>query len=150
MDFGHIHSVIVTTKDGNVVYERYYDRLSEMDKSELRATLYQAICSSNLTQDEQEQVGCFRGANFVFMGFNDLVFFCIGSGEYDELALTHVLRVILVALRNVVSKNISEASLFESYGQLCLVIDEVINEGVLESVDKDHIRKGTKNKGYWE
>jgi hypothetical protein len=60
MDFGQIHSVIVTTKDGNVVYERFYDRLSELDKSELRATLFQALCSTNLSQDEQENVGCFR------------------------------------------------------------------------------------------
>jgi hypothetical protein len=82
--------------------------------------------------------------------------------------VTQILRVIAAAMRNVFKKNLSDASMFENFGQLCLVIDEVISEvhmsvcilvsrryvvdrwrmrqGVVEAVDKDHIRKGTKNK----
>jgi hypothetical protein len=40
--------------------------------------------------------------------------------------------------------------LLDKYTRLALVVDEVINEGLVEALDRDTIRKGTKNKAMWE
>lgn len=42
MDTGRIHALIVATTSGNVVYERFYERLNEQDKAEMRASLSEA------------------------------------------------------------------------------------------------------------
>jgi len=59
-DFGRIHCVLVATKAGEVVYERYYDRFSELDKAEIRAAFQQATDSINLANDNEDFVGAFR------------------------------------------------------------------------------------------
>lgn len=149
-DFGRVHCVVVATKGGEVVYERFYDRLSELDKAEIRAAFQQATDNVNLGSDNQDFVGTFRGGSFVLIPTTDLVFYALGSGEYDEMALSGVLRVIMIAIADVVGKPPTESVFFEKYSRIACVIDEVLNEGMLESVDKDVIRKGAKGKGAWE
>ena len=62
MDFGRVHCFLVATKQGEVVYERYYDRYTEVDKAEIRAAFQQATQSVNLANDGQDFVGSFRCA----------------------------------------------------------------------------------------
>ncbi|KAG2483239.1 hypothetical protein HYH03_017896 [Edaphochlamys debaryana] len=74
----------------------------------------------------------------------------MGSGEYDEVGLVEVLRVIIQVLRDVLGKAPSAGLLLDKYVKLALVVDEVINEGLLEAVDKDAIKKGLRGKAPWE
>eukprot|EP00878_Enallax_costatus_P009152 GHUV01009566.1.p1 GENE.GHUV01009566.1~~GHUV01009566.1.p1 ORF type:complete len:152 (+),score=21.14 GHUV01009566.1:634-1089(+) len=149
-EFGRIHCIVVATKAGEVVYERYYDRYTELDKAEIRAAFQQATDNVSLANDNQDFVGAFREGCFVFIPTMDLVFCALGSGEYDEMALSNVLRVIMIAIADTVNKPPTESVMFEKYARIASVIDEVVNEGMLESVDKAHIRKGAKGKGVWE
>ncbi|KAF8065736.1 tstD [Scenedesmus sp. PABB004] len=135
---------------GEVVYERYYDAYSELDKAEVRAAFAAATDSVNLSNDNQDFVGAFREGCFVLIPTMDLVFYALGSGEYDEMALSGVLRVIMIAIADVVGKPPTESVFFEKYARIAAVIDEVINEGMLEGVSKELIRKGAKGKGTWE
>ncbi|PNH10652.1 hypothetical protein TSOC_002604, partial [Tetrabaena socialis] len=89
-------------------------------------------------------------ARFAFIPVTDTVFYLLGSGEYDELGLVDVLRVIIQVLRDVLGKAPSAGLLLDKYTKLCLVVDEVINEGLLEAVDKEAIKKGIKGKAAWE
>lgn len=59
-EFGRIHCIVVATKAGEVVYERYYDRYTELDKAEIRAAFQQATDNWNLANDNQDFVGAFR------------------------------------------------------------------------------------------
>lgn len=108
-DFGRIHAVSITNRNGSIIYERFYDRLSEIQKAELRTALGQ--CSRDVARMPNGHVGvgnfrcvgslqyaqyCVliaqgvsprtcRGATIVFQPFDSLVYFGVGSGEYDEL-----------------------------------------------------------------
>jgi hypothetical protein len=64
-DFGRVHCIVVATKAGEVVYERFYDRFTELDKAEIRAAFQQATDNVNLASDNQDFVGTFRYACFV-------------------------------------------------------------------------------------
>ena len=44
------------------------------------------------------------------------------------LAVAELLKSISAALKDNVSRRLTENSLFENYGKLCLTIDELINE----------------------
>ena len=50
------------------------------------------------------------------------------------LAVAELLKCISAALKDNVSRRLTENSLFENYGKLCLTIDEVINEVSFASV----------------
>ena len=61
MSFGRIHCFVIATKQGHVVYERFYDALTEAAKAELRSAFFkvsQPVLPS--TKDEVEHVGHFR------------------------------------------------------------------------------------------
>ncbi len=38
-DYGRIQAIVIATISGNVVYERFYDAFSDLDKADLRASL---------------------------------------------------------------------------------------------------------------
>ncbi len=38
-DYGRIQAIVIATVSGNVVYERFYDALTDLDKADLRASL---------------------------------------------------------------------------------------------------------------
>lgn len=156
-DFGRVHALVIATKaEGAVLYERYYDRYSELDKAEIRAAFQQAAEASGAASaaDGQDACGAFRGACFVLVPVNDVVFFALGSGEYDEMALAGLLRVLMIAIADAAGKPASSAVFLgrggASAARAALAIDEVINEGVLDAVDKDAVRKGAKGKAPWE
>lgn len=91
-----------------------------------------------------------RGAPFVFVPQLDLVFYCMGSGEYDESALAEVITTVMASLKDILGRPPTESSMFEKYTRLVVVLDEVIDEGMVQSLDVETIRKGAKHKGWWE
>lgn len=64
-DFGRVHCLVVATKAGEVVYERFYDRFSELDKAEIRAAFQQATDNINLASDNQDFCGTFRYGSMI-------------------------------------------------------------------------------------
>lgn len=63
MDWGRIHCVTVATRAGEVVFERFYDRLTNSEKGEVRAAL-QAASASVVQQapEDADFVGGYRWA----------------------------------------------------------------------------------------
>lgn len=148
-DLGRIHCFLVATRGGDVVYERFFDRFSELEKADVRSALSLATGNVRFTAEEQDFVAPYKAARFAFMPVADVVFYLLGSGEYDEIGLVEVLRTIIQALREVLGKP-TAAVLLDKYAKLCLVVDEVLNEGILEAVDREAIKKGIKGKAPWE
>lgn len=62
MDLGRIHCFVVATKGGDVVYERYFERLSELEKAEIRAALSIATGNVRFSMEEQDFVASYRWA----------------------------------------------------------------------------------------
>lgn len=52
MDAGRVQLILVATSTGNVVYERFYERMGENEKAEMRASLAEAAekCSTSATE----------------------------------------------------------------------------------------------------
>lgn len=60
MSFGRVHCFLVASRDGQVIYERFYDRLSELEKAEVRAAFQLASSNVRLGADDQDFTGVFR------------------------------------------------------------------------------------------
>lgn len=59
MDLGRVHCFLVSTRQGEVVYERFYDRLNEVEKAEVRAAFHTASTNVTLTIDD-DFVGAYK------------------------------------------------------------------------------------------
>jgi len=59
MASGRIQCLVIATRTGNVVYERFYDAFSDIEKSEIRAALDETA-SDEAAAENQELVGRFR------------------------------------------------------------------------------------------
>ena len=56
MSAGRIQTLLIATRSANIVYERFYDAFSELEKAEIRAAFDDTIDYEDLI-DGQEQVG---------------------------------------------------------------------------------------------
>jgi len=65
---GRFHCLLIATKGGDVIYERFYDRLSEYEKADVRAAFQLASSSVRLGSDgEQDHIGTYK---WVFIGLD--------------------------------------------------------------------------------
>jgi hypothetical protein len=59
-DLGRIHCFLVATRGGDVVYERFYDRFSELEKADVRSALSLATGNVRFTAEEQDFVAPYK------------------------------------------------------------------------------------------
>ena len=60
MSLGRIHCFLIATKGSDVIYERFYDRLSEAEKAEVRAAFFQASSGAKLSSDDQDHTAAYK------------------------------------------------------------------------------------------
>lgn len=82
---GRVACLILATRSGLVIYERFYERLAEAEKAELRAACDE-ITPPEGAAPGQELVGRFRGGRLVGVASGEVVLYALGTGEYTELA----------------------------------------------------------------
>ena len=123
-------------------------------------------------KENDERIATIDSKFVVLSGVADVVIIATGSGEYDELGrtsspwsrcrataaapdplcsslvpalpVTGVTRVLIACLREALKKEISESVVISKYSQVLLVLDELINEGMLEQVDGVYAKRLTK------
>lgn len=54
----------------------------------------------------------------------------LGSGEYEELAASEILRTLMTSLTDVLGRSLSSSALLDKYTRLALVVDEVRDKGI--------------------
>ncbi|KAI5070004.1 hypothetical protein GOP47_0014347 [Adiantum capillus-veneris] len=62
--------------------------------------------------------------------------FVVSKDEYDELALTKVLYMIISSIKDVCKKAPIERAFLEKYGKVCLCLDEIVFQETLEHTKK--------------
>ncbi|PRW60145.1 6-phosphogluconolactonase 1 [Chlorella sorokiniana] len=145
MSSGRVHALAVATRPaGQVVYERFYDAFSEAEKGEIRSA-FDAVAGPSGGKgvaDDEELVGRYRNGRIVCIPSGELLFYALGTGEYNELALAEVLRAIIGTYRELFkAPALTEAALFSNYALTALVVDEVCREGLVELTDRLSIQK---------
>jgi len=141
-----LHSVLFVTQQEKVVLQKFYgarETSSYLAQAQWVQTLRELTHArwAQACQPGGEQVAVSGATTVVYTGAgggDKLLLFLAGSDEYDELTLLEVVRAILEALRSAFGgaqgkvEQITEATMIEHYHTACLVLDEMINDGVLE------------------
>ena len=94
----------------------------------------------------EAQVISVEGRHMIYVGERDLLFLLAGSGtDFDELGLHEVLLVLMSALRQMLGVLESER-LLKNFGKVCLVVDQIWEDGSLASMDVSHVLANAKLK----
>jgi hypothetical protein len=57
---GRIYSLLLATRSGQVVYERFYDSFSEAEKAEIRAAFDQVAPPGGKAEEAHEYTGRYK------------------------------------------------------------------------------------------
>ena len=63
-----------------------------------------------------------------------------------NLIVSIIQKALLKALKGLIKRPLTEALLFDSYAKVAATLDEVVFAGIVENLNEDIIRRGTKLK----
>ncbi|KDD73144.1 hypothetical protein H632_c2487p0 [Helicosporidium sp. ATCC 50920] len=142
MSAGRVYALNISTKGkGEVVYERFYDNFSESDKAEIREAFAQTSSMGTLPGGS-EGVGRYKNGRIVSVDSGDLTFYAVGTGEYNEIALSEILRAVITLLMDMFKVAVlSDGVIFSRYVQTALILDEVLKEGIVQHLDSQSVSR---------
>ena len=94
------------------------------------------------------QVIELQGRLVAYVGFENLVLFITGFGDYDEFGLEEILHTLHRVFDESVGAKVrlDKSSVEKNFAKICLAIDEVIDFGQLGSLDVPHVMAQIKMK----
>ena len=137
--------VLANRHTAEVLLGRYFD-LGGDDRAAWEAQLFALTRSQwDVRREDDERVECWGDNVVVFVGIDDLLVFVTGRDEDDELALLELLRTLTTLLREV-TKRATEQALMENYTRIALILEELVHNGIVDQLDKEHILHMSKLK----
>eukprot|EP00270_Netrium_digitus_P011190 TRINITY_DN3541_c0_g1_i2.p1 TRINITY_DN3541_c0_g1~~TRINITY_DN3541_c0_g1_i2.p1 ORF type:complete len:146 (+),score=28.00 TRINITY_DN3541_c0_g1_i2:160-597(+) len=141
-----IRCILITNRAGNVLVERFHGVPGD-ERGPWRAFLWRLGQDNLLTAGtEEEFIACHRSAYIVYTSVMDVFLYTVGSEEYDELGLSEVLRSLIAILKMSCKKMPTEAAILDRYGKVCLALDELVAQGILEVTDPNRVQRLTRMK----
>jgi hypothetical protein len=87
----------------------------------------------------------YRNGKIVMITSGELYFFALGTGEYNELVLTELLRCIIASYKDIFKTSstnvLTEDVLFQNYAATVMIVGEVLKEGLAELTDRGSIAR---------
>ncbi|KAF2073988.1 hypothetical protein CYY_004695 [Polysphondylium violaceum] len=131
-----INTILITNWNGNILFSKYYNSITEEKQIEFEKLLYQFTKDEWLnSKGEKHLVTEFGGSVTVYTNVGDLLLFVSGSDEYDELALSDILIPITDSIKDMCKKKgVTETHYIEQIPKFVLYLDEIIQRGQLDQV----------------
>lgn len=76
-----------------------------------------------------------------YCAISDVNVYVMGSAEHDEMALSEFLSSMVGIVKDICRGSIREGALLDRYGRVCLALDEMQAQGIVEHLDKDRIKR---------
>lgn len=117
--------------DGKRVFSKYYDNTfpSLKDQQKFEDTLF------NKTHRANAEIVMLEGTTCVYRSNVDLYFYVVGSQIENELMLMSVLTAWYDAISQVLRRHVEKRLLFDHMDAVMLIVDEIIDGGVILETD---------------
>ena len=83
----------------------------------------------------------FEGITCVYKSNVDLYFYVFGSSSENELILASVLNAFYDAITITLREQVEKSALFECFGQILLIIDELVDGGIIMQTDANELAR---------
>lgn len=135
-----IRFVVILDNNGKTIYSKYYTEELENIKDQKDFEKKICLASANLNVAKND-VDIFTLSNYVIVSkISGEVAIFVGANEGDnEVLLGNFYDIFESSLFEVIFDSLTKEKLMNSYEQLVIIIDEMINEGVVMNSNVDSI-----------
>jgi len=146
--------IIVSYEAGGVIFSRYYghELHAEQQQAEWLKKLRDATAPdwALLKEDNAEQVATVGEVQVMYKLIGDVVLLLSGVEEHDALLLLELARSMTTSIRNACkipenkqgeTRVSAERRMLQNYANLCLIVDEQIDDGDIDHLDPKVILK---------
>eukprot|EP00828_Plagiopyla_frontata_P049501 TRINITY_DN9897_c0_g1_i9.p2 TRINITY_DN9897_c0_g1~~TRINITY_DN9897_c0_g1_i9.p2 ORF type:complete len:206 (-),score=35.18 TRINITY_DN9897_c0_g1_i9:45-662(-) len=147
-----IFGIAVLRKNGTRIYSQYYfnvhnPSLKKVNEGNLESIEVQKQFEQKLQEKSNKLLGSkslkpteteiftYENFNILFKQINDILIFLIGDFNENEILLASLLDAIYQALNYFAVPEISCKTVIPNYENLVLVIDEMVDEGIIITTD---------------
>lgn len=133
---------------GGVIFSRFYGHnlRTELQQAEWLKKMRDATAPDwpLLKEDNSEQIATVGEVQIVYKLFGDVVLMIAGVEEHDALLMLDLARSLVTTLRSACRipenragevKVSAERRLFQHYANLCMVVDEQVDDGDIDHLD---------------
>ncbi|XP_042576648.1 coatomer subunit zeta-1-like isoform X2 [Cyprinus carpio] len=135
-----VKAVFILDNDGNKTLQKnlknYYDpelypSMKEQKNFELNVF--------NKTHKADNEIAFLEGMTIVYKSSIDLFFYVVGSAQENELMLMAVLNCLFESVSQMLRKNVEKRTLLDNMDGVFLVVDEIIDGGVILESDPQQV-----------
>ncbi|CAK7291862.1 Coatomer subunit zeta-2 [Vulpes lagopus] len=130
-----IKAVFILDNDGHRLLAKYYDDTFPSLKEQMafEKNVF------NKTSRTDSEIAFFGGMTIVYKSSIDLFLYVVGSSNENELMLMSVLTCLFESLSHVLRKNVEKRWLLENMDGAFLVLDEIVDGGVILESDAQQV-----------
>ncbi|KAK3520304.1 hypothetical protein QTP70_020374, partial [Hemibagrus guttatus] len=131
-----VKAVFILDNDGNRLLSKYYD--TELYPSIKEQKNFEKNVF-NKTHKADNEIAFLEGMTIVYKSSIDLFFYVVGSAQENELMLMAVLNCLFESLNLILRKNVEKRCLLDNLDGAFLVVDEIIDGGVILESDPQQV-----------
>ncbi|CAK8696918.1 coatomer subunit zeta-1-like [Clavelina lepadiformis] len=126
-----VKAILILDNDGERLLAKYYDDTypTVREQKAFEKNLF------NKTHKSDSEIALLEGLTVVYKGNVDLFFYVIGSAHENELMLMSVLTCVYDSVNLLLRKNVEKRILLRNIDSVFLIIDEIVDGGVIMQVD---------------
>ena len=133
-----INFIIFLDNDGNRLYSKYYDKISNTKEFEIKLSKF--VINNNIQRNDVD-IFIFDNYTIVSKISPEIAIF-IGSDENtNECLLVNFYDTLEYCLFNIIENSLTKEKLLKNYDKIVILIDELINDGLIMNVNVDNIDK---------
>ncbi|XP_051905766.1 coatomer subunit zeta-2 isoform X2 [Hippocampus zosterae] len=131
-----VKAVFILDNDGNRLLSKYYDPElypSMKDQRNFEKNIF------NKTHKADNEIAFLEGMTIVYKSSIDLFLYVVGSCQENELMLMSVLNCLYECLNQILRKNVERRCFLENMEGAFLIVDEIIDGGVILESDAQQV-----------
>ncbi|XP_069809363.1 coatomer subunit zeta-2 [Dendropsophus ebraccatus] len=130
-----VRAVIILDQDGNRLVSKYYDCTfpSLAEQREFEKKIFQK------TQRSESEVVLVDGVTALCQRWSDVLCYIIGGPDENELMLLAALTCLCESLCHVLRKHVDRNLLIENMDTVFLILDEIIDQGVILECESQQV-----------
>ena len=138
-----IKAIFILDNNGKRILARYYDDTYPTAKEQ------KAFEKNTFTKTKKSdsEIALLEGLTIVYKSNVDLYFYVVGSSLENELILMSVLSCLYDSVSMLLRKHVEKHSLMRNLDSVFLVVDEIVDGGVIMQVDGNAVMNRVVTRG---
>ena len=135
-----IKFIIFFDNDGKRLYSKYYDQNLIKIQKEFEIKLTKFVINNNIQRNDVD-IFIFEEFTIVSKISPEIAIFIGSSENTNECLLVNFYDTLEYCLFNIIENSLTKEKLLENYDKIIILIDELINDGLIMNINVDNIDK---------